>query len=89
MDPKEFEEEKALLRKLELREISAFKRLYKTYCDDLLIFAYCLLEDANLAIRTVDSFFERLWIEANFGEVSPPIHRFLHNEFKTQFEARC
>jgi hypothetical protein len=84
MDPNEFEAEKALLKKLELREITAFKRFYKTYSGDLLIFAYCLFEDATLAIKAVDNFFERLWIDANFDNINPPIHRFLYVEFKNQ-----
>jgi hypothetical protein len=86
MDPKDFEEEKALLKKLEARDIQAFKRFYKIYSDDLLIVAFSLLEDTALAIRTVDEFFERLWIEAKFELIDPPIHRFLYTELRKHCE---
>ena len=77
MDPKDLHEEKALLTALGRRDIKAFKHLYKEYEEDILILAYSLLKDPRAAARTVDQFFEKLWEEANFETVEPPIYKYL------------
>ena len=82
MKATDLETEKALLDKLRSRDIKAFKLFYKEYSDDLLIVAFSLLENASLAIRAVDELFERLWMEANFEYIDPPIHRFLYAELR-------
>lgn len=82
MDTDDWEKEKALLKRLENRDIKAFKQFYKKYSGDLLILGYCLLENSGLAIQLVDDLFERLWIEESFGQIDPPIHKFLYTEFK-------
>ncbi|MES1159648.1 MAG: hypothetical protein ABUM51_02740 [Bacteroidota bacterium] len=68
------------------RDIKAFKLFYKEYSDDLLILAFSLLENASLAIRTVDELFERLWVDATFESIEPPIHRFLYAELRKNCE---
>lgn len=78
----DFEEEKALLTQLKNKDIKAFKRFYNEYAEDLLIVAFCLLENVGQAIRTVDELFERLWMDAAFECIDPPIHRFLYTELK-------
>ena len=80
MNIKEVFEEQALLRALEKREIKAFVQFYKDYGEDILIFAYSVLQDARLASRIVDQFFEKLWAEANFETIEPPIHKYLMSE---------
>jgi DNA-directed RNA polymerase specialized sigma24 family protein len=82
MQANDIEAEKALLSKLKSKDIRAFKRFYKEYSDDLLILAYSLLENAALAIAAVDELFERLWIDAKFEYIDPPIHRFLTAELR-------
>jgi hypothetical protein len=82
MEADEWAEEKALLKKLENKDIKAFKHFYKKYSGDLLILGYCLLENSTLAIQMVDALFERLWAEERFVEIDPPIHKFLYTEFK-------
>ncbi len=82
MDEKELNEERSLLSALERRNIKAFIRLYKNYSEDLLIFAYTHLNDKRLAIRTVDEFFEDLWLGARFTEINPPIYRYLLKQIR-------
>ena len=82
MQANDIEAEKVLLNKLKSRDIRAFKCFYKEYSDDLLILAYSLLENATLAIAAVDELFERLWIDAKFEYIDPPIHRFLTAELR-------
>lgn len=80
MDANDYDKERDLLKQLENKEIKAFRRFYKEYSDDLLILAYMLLESNTLAIRAVDELFERLWVEARFEYIEPPIHKFLVSE---------
>lgn len=83
MDPNDFEDEMDLLRRLKSKDVRAFGQFYRTYSEDLLILAFSLLEDAALAMKTVDELFEQLWIEpALFDDVDPPIHRYLYTEVK-------
>ena len=77
MENDELQEEELLLLALEERKMNAFIRLYKYYGEDLLILAYTHLQDSALAIETVDTFFEKLWSEANFTQIHPPIYKFL------------
>jgi len=86
MKTSDLEEEKALLTKLKNKEIQAFKRFYEEYSEDLLIVAFCLLENVSLAIKAVDDLFERLWMEATFESIDPPIHRFLYRELRKNCE---
>lgn len=88
MKENDIEAEKFLLSRLKSRDIKAFKRLYKEYSDDLLILAYSLLENATLAINAVDELFERLWMDAKFDYIDPPIHRFLSAELRKNCENR-
>jgi DNA-directed RNA polymerase specialized sigma24 family protein len=82
MKSNELQEERLLLSALEERKMKAFMRLYKYYGEDLLIFAYAHLQDPTLAIETVDAFFEKLWSEANFMEIHPPIYKFLLEQIR-------
>ena len=82
MKDDEFREEKLLLNALEARNMKAFMQLYKNYGEDLLIFAYTHLRDPRLAAKTVDDFFESLWLDANFTTINPPIYRFLVDQMK-------
>ena len=82
MKTNDLETEQQLLNKLKSRDIQAFKQFYKEYSDDLLILAFSLLDNASLAIRTVDELFERLWVDAKFDSIDPPIHKFLYAELK-------
>ena len=82
MNPKDLYEEKALLQALGRRDIRAFMRLYKDYGEDILILAYSLLQDPRAAARTVDQFFEKLWEEANFETIEPPIYKYLTAEIR-------
>jgi hypothetical protein len=75
-------EEKTLLNDLEKRNIRAFMRLYRTYNEDLLIFAYTHLHDRKAAIKTVEEFFEDLWSMAKFTEIDPPIYRYLVEQMR-------
>jgi len=77
MNDDELKQEKLLLTDLENRCMKAFMKLYKSYGEDLLIYAYTQLQDPKLAIQTVDDFFERLWSDAKFTDINPPIYRFL------------
>ncbi|HEX9512951.1 MAG TPA: hypothetical protein VF939_20820 [Puia sp.] len=86
MKANDFEEEKALLTKLKNKEVKAFKHLYKEYSEDLLILAFCLLENVSLAISAVDELFERLWMDATFECIDPPIHHFLYRELRKNCE---
>ena len=78
----ELNEEKDLLNALEQRNIRAFMRLYKNYNEDLLIYAYGLLNDRRLAIKAVDEFFEDLWIGNQFKEMHPPIYKYLIEQLR-------
>jgi DNA-directed RNA polymerase specialized sigma24 family protein len=78
----ELQEEKLLLNALEERNMKAFMQLYKSYGEDLLIFAYTHLRDPRLAAKTVDDFFESLWLDANFTAINPPIYTFLVDQMK-------
>jgi len=80
MNSKEEYEEKALLRALEKRDIKAFIKFYKDYGEDILIFAYSMLQDARLASQVVDRLFEKLWTDANFETIQPPIYKYLKCE---------
>jgi hypothetical protein len=82
MKKNEMQEEKLLLLALEERKMNAFMRLYKCYGEDLLIFAYTHLQDPALAIETVDTFFEKLWSEAKFTDIRPPIYKFLVEQIR-------
>jgi hypothetical protein len=82
MNPKDLYEERALLKALGRRDIKAFIRLYKDYGEDILILAYSLLQDSDEAARKVDQLFERLWEEADFEKVEPPIYRYLAEEMR-------
>jgi DNA-directed RNA polymerase specialized sigma24 family protein len=82
MDTHEYDEEKDLLMALEKKEVKAFMRFYNEYRDDLIIFAFCLLQDAQRSNQIVDQLFERLWFEANFKRITPPIHKFLQVEIR-------
>ena len=82
MKNNELQEERLLLNALEERKMKAFMRLYKYYGEDLLIFAYTHLQDPTLAMETVDAFFEKLWSEANFTEIHPPIYKFLLEQIR-------
>ena len=82
MNDNELRQEEALLCALEQRNMKAFMYLYKCYGEDLLIFAYSQLQDARLAIQTVDEFFERLWSDAIFTEINPPIYKFLLEQMR-------
>lgn len=86
MKTDDFEEEKALLTKLKNKEIKAFKHFYKEYSEDLLILAFCLLENVSLATNAVDELFERVWMDATFECIHPPIHRFLYAELRKNCE---
>lgn len=77
MDPKELHEERAFLQALQSRNVKAFIRLYKEYGEDILILAYSELEDPHAAAAMVDRFFEKLWDEADFEAIEPPIYKFL------------
>jgi hypothetical protein len=77
MSEDELREERALLRDLEKRNIKAFMRLYSNYGEDLLIFAYSRLDDRKLAVKTVEEFFEDLWMAARFTHITPPIYKYL------------
>ena len=82
MKDDEIQEEKLLLNALEARNMKAFMQLYKSYGEDLLIFAYTHLRDPRLAAKTVDDFFESLWLDANFTAINPPIYKFLVDQMK-------
>ena len=82
MNPKDLYEEKAFLQALGRRDLKAFIRLYKEYGEDILILAYSILQDAQAAARMVDQFFEKLWEEADFGSVNPPIYKYLAEEMR-------
>ena len=86
MNPKDLYEEKAFLQALGRRDIKAFIRLYKEYGEDVLILAYSILQDAQAAARMVDRFFEKLWEEADFASVNPPIYKYLAEEMRTMCE---
>ena len=76
MDEKSFDAEKALLLKLATRDVAIFNQFIKLYSEDLCLLAYGLLRNPSLAIRAVDDLFERLWNEAPFESVDPPIYLF-------------
>ena len=82
MSNNELQEERLLLNALEERNMKAFIQLYKNYGEDLLIFAYTHLQDPRLAAKTVDDFFESLWLDANFTAINPPIYTFLVDQMK-------
>lgn len=82
MDPNDLYEEKAFLQVLQNRNVKAFIRLYKEYGEDILILAYSELEDPHAAARMVDKFFEKLWDEADFEAIEPPIYKFLADEIR-------
>lgn len=82
MDASQFEEETDLLKALQQKDIKAFKRFYKEYRDDLIIFTFCQVHDVELAYKAVDQLFERLWQEGDFQRVHPPIYKFLLVEMR-------
>lgn len=73
----ESQEEKALLRDLEKKDINAIIRFYSNYREDLLIYVYGRLNDRKLAIKTVDEFLDELLRTARFKEIKPPIYKYL------------
>jgi hypothetical protein len=82
MDPNDLAEERVLLQALQSRNVKAFIRLYKEYGEDMLILAYSELEDPRAAASMVDRFFEKLWDEADFGAIEPPLYKFLSEELR-------
>jgi len=86
MKKNDYEEEEALLTRLKNKEIKAFRYFYKEYSEDLLILAFCLLENVSQATRVVDELFERLWMDATFECIYPPIHRCLYAELRKNCE---
>ncbi|MBS1567483.1 MAG: hypothetical protein JST39_24075 [Bacteroidetes bacterium] len=80
MDGYELNEERKLLKALARKDVKAFAKLYNDYKDDLVIFAFCRLQDIHAATLIVDKVFERLWFEAKFYQVTPPIYRYLRLE---------
>ena len=84
----DIQEERVLLGALQKKHIKAFIQLYKTYSEDLLIFAYCYLNDRILAIQAVEAFFEYLWEHADFADIDPPIYPVLLAKFKRIFEEK-
>jgi hypothetical protein len=88
MSDNELKQEKILLTALEKRNMKAFMQLYKCYGEDLLIFAYSQLQDAKLAIQTVDDFFERLWSDAKFTAINPPIYKFMVEQMQAICEKK-
>ena len=82
MNDNEFQEEILLLDALEERNMRAFMQLYKSYGEDLLIFAYAHLRDPQLAAKKVDDLFESLWSDANFAAIKPPIYTYLIDQIK-------
>ena len=88
MTMKEYEEEKALLTALEKRDVNAFIRFYKDYGEDALIFTYGLVQDSQEPNRIVDHLFDKLWAEANFEMIEPPIYKFLIKEIQKNYHQR-
>lgn len=82
LDTHEFNEESTLLSELQKRNIRAFMRLYRNYSEELLIFTYGQLLDRQLAVKTVDEFFEDLWEAAKFKEITPPIYKYLITQLR-------
>lgn len=70
------------MKALAKRDIKAFVQLYKDYGEDLLILGYSLLGDAREAEETVENLFERLWEEADFESIEPPLYRYLAAEMR-------
>jgi len=75
-------EETRLLEKLNQKDFLSFERLYNNYSEDLLIFAYTILEDAPLSLQKVDDLFEGLREGSQFEKVRPPIYAFLCAELR-------
>ena len=86
MDQKDLYEEKALLRALGRRDIKAFTRLNTEYREDILIFAYSILQDPLAAAQMVDRLFGKLWEEAKFKKINPPIYKHLTAEIRKMCE---
>lgn len=86
MKKEDYEAEMALLHELENGSIQAFLRFYKNYSEDLLIVAFCILNDSARSIYIVDLIFENLWREARFVHITIPIHKFLYNQLVKDFE---
>jgi len=64
----------------------AFTRLHAEYREDLLIFAYSLLQDPLAAAQMVDRLFGKLWEEADFKKINPPIYKYLTSEIRKMCE---
>jgi len=82
MDEYELNEEQNLLKALARKDVKAFAKLYNDYKDDLVIFAFCRVQDIQTATLIVDKVFERLWFEAKFHQVTPPIYQYLLAEVR-------
>lgn len=82
MESNDYEKERELLRQLANKEIRAFRQFYKEYSEDLLIFAYTLLDNNVMAISVVEELFERLWVESRWDRIEPPIHAYLFGELQ-------
>ncbi len=76
----ELQEEERLLLALEERKMNAFMRLYKSYGEDLLIFAYTYLQDPALAIETVD---ELIFSRTNTRNMRTKIYLLIYKRFQT------
>jgi hypothetical protein len=82
MDPEEFHAEESLIGDLRKKNIRALMQLYISYADDLSIYAYTQLNNAGLAVRTVDKFFEDLWTSDRFSDITPPVYKYLLNQIQ-------
>jgi len=51
-----------------------------------LIFAYSILQDPLAAAQMVDRLFGKLWEEADFKKINPPIYKYLTSEIRKMCE---
>ena len=75
-------DEHKLLEELKRKDIQAFARFHSEYSNDLLIFAFTLLEDAPLAIKKVDELFLSMWEENKLDNIELPIYNYLCQELR-------
>jgi hypothetical protein len=89
MHTRDWNNEETLLTALQNREMRAFMYMYKEFSEDMLIFAYGILENSRQSIQIVDDFFEYLWEKGNFSEIRPPIYKCLMEELRKYCEQKA
>ena len=77
MKPFDFTDEFILIEELKCKNLDAFSWLCKEYSEDLLIQAYKIFGDVNVAVEKVGNLFILLWEGNKLDSITLPIDKYL------------